>query len=87
MKIKNGYMVREVAGSKIVVPVGQRAVDFNGIITLNDTAAFLWERLAAGAEKEDLLAALLSEYDIDRETAAADMDAFIAKLKEADLLE
>ena len=41
MKIKDGYMVREVAGSQIVVPVGERTVDFNGIITLNETAAFL----------------------------------------------
>lgn len=87
MKIKDGYLAREVAGSKIVVPVGERTVDFNGIITLNETAGFLWDRLAAGAEKAELLTAMLAEYDIDEATASADIDAFITKLKDADLLE
>lgn len=87
MKIKDGYMVREVAGSQIVVPVGERTVDFNGIITLNETAAFLWEKLAASAEKADLLAAMLAEYDVDEATAANDIDLFLQKLKDADLLE
>ncbi len=87
MKIKDGYMVREVAGSQIVVPVGERTVDFNGIITLNETAAFLWEKLAASAEKADLLAAMLAEYDVDEATAAKDIDLFLQKLKDADLLE
>lgn len=87
MKLKEGYMVREVAGSKIVVPVGERTVDFNGIITLNETAAFLWEKLAVGAEQADLLAAMLAEYDVDEATAAADIAVFLQKLKDADLLE
>lgn len=87
MKIKDGYLAREVAGSKIVVPVGERTVDFNGIITLNETAGFLWDRLATGAEKAELLTAMLAEYDIDEATASADIDAFITKLKDADLLE
>lgn len=87
MKIKDGYLAREVAGSKIVVPVGERTVNFNGIITLNETAGFLWDRLATGAEKAELLTALLAEYDIDEATATADIETFIAKLKDADLLE
>ena len=87
MKIKDGYMVREVAGSQIVVPVGERTVDFNGIITLNETAAFLWEKLAAGAERADLLAAMLAEYDVDETTAARDIDLILQKLKDDDVLE
>lgn len=87
MKIKDGYMLHEVAGTKVVVPVGARTVDFNGIITLNETACFLWNLLADGADENSLLEALLKEYDVPKDVAAKDIAAFINKLKEADILE
>lgn len=86
MKIKDGFIVRSVAGSNIVVPTGSARVDFNGIMTLNDSGMFLWSILEKGAEKADLLKAMLSEYDIDEATASADIDRFLSKLEEAGIV-
>ncbi len=86
MKIKDGFIIREVAGSYIVVAVGSAVKEFNGIINLNETGAFLWKILENGATKEELLEKLLGEYDVDEKTARADIDAFIKKLQEAELV-
>jgi len=88
MKVKDGFMLREVAGQWIVVPLGDNVVDINGIITLSASAALLWKELENGVENPDALAdALLKEYDIDRETALADSKEFIGKLKDKDMIE
>ena len=87
MKIKSDYILKKIAGSYVVVPVRTRAVDFSGIIKLSETGAFLWEILSKGAEKETLLARMLEEYEVDESTASADIDRFLRKLQEADLIE
>ncbi len=86
MKIKDGFILREVAGSFIVVAVGEAVKEFNGIVNLNETGAVLWKTLEKGATKEQLVKALLAEYDVDEETARKDIDAFINKLQEAKLV-
>jgi hypothetical protein len=86
MKIKDGYLLRQVAGTNVVVPVG-RGLDFSGMITLNGTGAFLWKELSEETTEEKLLLALLKEYDIDKDTAQKDMGEFLARLKAADLVE
>ncbi len=85
MKTKKGYILRTVAGSFVVVAVGR--LDFNGMITLNETGALLWKRLEQGATEQELIDALLAEYDVSAETAAADVTAFLDKMKGADLLD
>ena len=87
MKIKKDFILRKVADSYVVVPVGKLTLDFNGIINLNETGAFLFELLQEGAEKEDLLRKMLEEYDVTPEKAAADIDVFLKKVEEADVLE
>lgn len=86
MKIKDGYLLREVAGTHIVVPIGAGAMDFSGVISLNEVGAFIWNQLESETTKDKILEALLSEYNVDRETALADIDEFIEKLKGAELL-
>lgn len=87
MKIKNDFILKQIAGSYIVVPVRRQAVDFTGIIKLSETGAFLWQYLAKGAKREELIAHLLDEYAVDEATAAADVDRFLDRLNEVDLLE
>ena len=87
MKIKEGFVLRSIAGSNIVVPIGAASVDFNGMITLNDSAAFLWKRLEKGAEIDDLVKALLDEYDVDEDTARNCSVAFVEELKKAECVE
>lgn len=85
MKIKEGFILRTVAGETVALPTGG-VTNLDLMITLNDTGRFLWERLAVGAECEELVDALLEEYDVDRETAERNVMAFTARLKELDFL-
>ena len=87
MKIKDDFILKKIAGSYVVVPVRKRAVDFSGIIKLSESGAFLWKLLEKGAERDELVAALLGEYDVDEATASADADRFINSLNEAGLIE
>lgn len=80
-------MLREVAGSYAVVPVGNASVNFKGLISLNETGAFLWRHLAKGIEKEDLVKEMLQEYDVSEDVAKNHIDAFIKKLDESGFLE
>lgn len=87
MKIKEGFILREVAGNYIVVAVGEAVKNFNGVINLNESGAFLWKILSEGVENEgQLVDALLGEYDVEKEIAERDVNAFIARLKEAGLI-
>ena len=85
MKLKEGFILRQVAGENVVLSVSAD-VDLNGMITLNDTGCTLWKRLEEEASAEDLTAALLAEYEVDEQTAQAAAARFVEKLKELDLL-
>ena len=87
MKIKSDFILRKVADSYVVVPVNKLTLDFNGIITLNETGAFLFERMQKGTSRDELIESLLAEYEVSPEKAAADVDIFIRKAKDADVLE
>ena len=86
MKISEGYLLRTVAGKNIVVSIGDN-VNFNGMITLNDTGVFFWNLLQKDTSKEEMLKAVLQEYDVTSEEASDDIDKFIEKLKAAKILE
>ena len=85
MKLKDGLMLRQVAGENIVLAAGGD-VELKGMITLNDTGKFLWERLTVGAEEAELVNALLAEYEVTEELATQSVAAFVARLKELDFL-
>lgn len=80
MKIKEGFLVREVAGNSVVVPVGEEAVDFNGVITINESGKFIWELMQNGIDKYDLLEKFMAEYGVSEETAKEDIRAFVQTL-------
>ena len=86
MKLKEGYILREVAGNYIVVAVGNAVKEFNGVINLNESAAFLWKQLAEDKTEEELVDALLGEYEVSREIAEKDVSAFVEKLAKAKLV-
>ena len=85
MKIKDGFILREVAGETVVIPTGE-ALDLNMMITLNETGAFLWKQLEQETTEDAVVAALLAEYDVDEAAARTHVAAFVAKLKEHDFL-
>lgn len=85
MKIKDGFILREVADSYLVVAVGEAVKHFSGVINLNETGAFLWRLLEKGADEEQLKKELLAEYDVDEQTAEKDIRTFVEKLEKANL--
>jgi hypothetical protein len=87
MKIKEGFAKRNIAGAEIVVPVGKTAMQFNGMITLNETGAFIWDCLKEDCSEEKIVEKMLAEYDVSAEKAAADVAKFTAMLKENGLIE
>ena len=79
MKMKDGFLLRQVAGQTVVLPIGGD-MDLNLMITLNDTGAFLWDKLQEETDEAALVAALLAEYDVDEATAKQAVADFVAKL-------
>ena len=86
MKISENFVLRQVADTWVVLPVGQQSVDFNAMLTLNESGAILWRALEQGGDRDALADALLAEYEVDRETALADVDEFLKKLKEVGII-
>lgn len=86
MKLKDGYLLRNVAGVHLVVPIAERVIEFKGMMTLNETGAFLWQNLLEDRTREELLSSLLEEFEVDKETAFKDIEEFIEKLEAANVL-
>lgn len=81
MKIKDTFILSEIGGSYIVIPTGSETVDLNGMITLNETGNYIWNKLSEDMTKDELLDEMLKEYDVERAVLEADVDEFINKLK------
>ena len=81
MKAKSGFVLRTVVGEYILMPVGDTISEFKGTMLLNEVSALVWERLQNPVSRDDLLRAIMSEYDIDEATAAKDLDELLEKLK------
>lgn len=81
MKLKNGFILREVAGQIVVLPTGDD-LDLNMMITLNEVGKFIWLLLENDTDEASIVAAILREYDVDRTTAEAAVAGFIRKLNE-----
>lgn len=87
MKAKKGFNLREVCGEQIIVAEGEENIDFSNIISMNESAAYLWENLQ---DKEftldDMVRLLLEEYDVDEEVARKDAELLAAQWKEAEII-
>ena len=86
MKIKQGFIMRDIAGETIVVPSGDE-LNLNMMITLNHTGKLLWEKLDSGSTMDELVQAMLAEYDVDEQTARLGAESFVEKLREKEILE
>ncbi len=87
MKIKEGYKLCKVRDNSIVVAVGEAVMDFNGLVTLNETGEFIWGKLEKGMSEEEIISSMTAEYGIDEKTAADDFNEFAEKLREANFVE
>ncbi len=87
MKVNHEFLLKEIAGSFVVIPVSSVLVDFDGMITLNETGVFLWRLLEEEKTFDELLVALRAEYEVDDETARADIAAFLDQMRAIRALE
>ena len=87
MKVKDGFVVREIAGEYIVVPTGEIALKFNGIITINETGSFIWKQLQKETDEETVIQAIVDEYEVEPKQAKEDFEEFAGILKKAHILE
>lgn len=88
MRIREGFIARDVGNRTFVVAVGELSKSFNAMITLNETGKFIWQILEKGASKEEIVEKLLLEFEgAERETVEKDVDSFIEKLARDGILE
>lgn len=86
MKLKHEFVVREIAGETLLVPVGTATLSLNGMLVLNECGKYLWDRIPDAGSEEDLINALLAEYEVNRQTAAQDVAEFLESLRKLGIL-
>ena len=89
MKAKKGFITREVCGETVLLATGEENIDFTNIISLNETALFLWEKASQqeAFTVEDMVDWLVSEYEVSREEALSDCQELVSQWAEAGILE
>ena len=87
MKAKSGFVLRNIAGEYMLMPVGDNISNYKGAVLLNKVSAFIWEKLQDPVSRDDLLTAVLDEFDVDESTAANDLDDILKKFDELGLTE
>ena len=87
MNIKKRLLKRQIAGDAFLVPVGKEIYDSNGLFFLTEVGEFIWDRLAEADGAEDILRAILEEYDVEESVARQDVEAFFDKLRALDIID
>lgn len=82
MRIKDGFVVREIMGQCVVVSTGEASETFSGMIKLNDTGKDVWEGVAAGKSEAEIAEQIENDYDVNKERAEASVKKFIDEMKE-----
>ena len=80
MKLKENFVLRQVADVWVVIPVGTLSVEYRGMLNLNETGALLWQGLEQGKDRGELISLLTDAYEVTDAQAGADVDAFLEKL-------
>ena len=87
MKIKETFSLRQVAGTWVVLPLAESTLDFNGMLTLNESGLLLWKALETGCDVDSLVKILLDEYDVSLDEAQKDVNEYLEKLDQAGCLD
>ena len=86
MKVSNDFILREIAGEYLLVPVGAAAAKFNGLITLNETGNTIFQALNEDRTVEELTDVVTGEYEVDHDTAKVDVEEFLQQLRQVGAL-
>ena len=86
MKFKKEFIEREIVGETVLIPTGETAAQFNGLISVNELGRFIWDNYENAKDEDDLLQKILDEYEVEKEVAKADLDEFLQTLKDAEII-
>ena len=86
-KIKEGFVLRQIKDNYIVVALGKASKEFNGMMNLNETGAFIWNLLNGENTVDDIVGKMTKEYDVSEEIAREDLEGFIDKLIKGGMVE
>jgi hypothetical protein len=84
---KDSFLMQEVAGENLLVPIGSQVMDMNGMVILNDTARCVWELLAEDRSVDELAAAVAERFDVPRALARADVQTFLDEITRMGMVE
>lgn len=87
MKIKQGFVMRDVAGQAVAIATGEASKSFHGMIKLNDTGAFIWNGIEKGLGEAEIAEQLAASYDVEVGQALKDVESFIVRMRDAGLVE
>lgn len=87
MKLSKNFILRNIAGQNVLVATGEKAIEYNGLMTVSSTATFLLQNYEKCSSAEELLKKMLDEFDIDPETAAKDLAGFTNMALERGIIE
>ena len=86
MKVSNQFIMRTIADEHLLIPVGEAAISVKGLIALSESGALLYEKLKGDCSTEDLIAALMAEYEVTKEVAVQAVEAFLNQMRELNML-
>lgn len=86
MKIKKEFMLRNVVGENVLIPMGETTNSFNGLISINGIGKFIWENYEKANDEEELLNFILEKYDVQKDVAKKDLDEFLEVLKKLEII-
>ena len=81
MLIKKEFVLREIAGDYVLVPIGKTSGEFKGLFPITETGAFIWNLLPEAENQDYIIEKFLTEYDVDRETVTSDVSEFLDNLR------
>lgn len=87
MKIKQGFVMRDVAGQAVAIATGEASKSFHGMVKLNDTGAAIWNGIEKGLDEAEIAEQLVASYDVEVGQALKDVESFIARMRDAGLVE
>ena len=87
MKIKQGFVMRDVAGQAVAIATGEASKSFHGMVKLNDTGAVIWNGIEKGLDEAEIAEQLAASYDVEVGQAFKDVESFIARMRDAGLVE
>ena len=87
MKISSNFIKRNIAGETVIIPTGEAAQYFNGMITMNEVAEFIWDNIEKCNKKEEMIELVMEEFDGNKEEMTKDVGQFMNNLIEVGMVE